>query len=332
MRIGDMEELKHLFEGNDFIYSQEKVDMDKRLNSYVGKALSKGSIYRAFVPFDSDSSKYKLRPVILLEDSSPLSKEVEVLLCTTAITKSFNIPSKNEYKLYQIPQPKYPILNWRANGFDSPAYVVISKNRYTNDYFTYIKKEHILEPMNARNYNNYNEFLIDDNQYEEILEYIGSVKQGRVSPKNPKADPKSESFDWKTMQIPKEAWEEYRNKSLAKDKEKEETRAIQKEERLKQEFKNLRLYYLYDKDSKAVGDMSYSARIFKGDKPKRYKVTRDWKTYETYMGKYFPIIDSIEIEDKFYSKLPTMNKEETLELKEHILSDEELKIFLEESL
>ena len=88
--------------------------------------------------------------------------------------------------------------------------------------------------MNARNYNNYNEFLIDDNQYEEILGYIDSVKQGRVSPKNPKADPKSESFDWKTMQIPKEDWEEYRNKSLAKDKEREETKAIQKEEKLKE--------------------------------------------------------------------------------------------------
>ena len=78
--------------------------------------------------------------------------------------------------------------------------------------------------------------------------------------------------------------------------------------------------------------MSYSAKIFKDDRPKRYKVTRDWKTYETYMGKYFPIIDSIDIEDKFYSKLPTSNKEETAELKEHILSDEELRIFLDESL
>lgn len=332
MRIGDMEELKHLFEGNDFIYSQEKVDMDKRLNSYVGKALSKGSIYRAFVPFDSDSSKYKLRPVILLEDSSPLSKEVEVLLCTTAITKSFSIPSKNEYKLYQIPQPKYPILNWRNNGFDSPAYVVISKNRYTNDYFTYIKKEHILEPINARNYNNYNEFLIDDNQYEEILGYIDYVKQGRSFPKNPKADPKSESFDWKTMQIPREAWEEYRNKSLAKDKEREETKAIQKEEKLKQEFKNLRLYYLYDKDSKAVGDMTYSEKIFKDNRPRKCKKTKDWATYESYMGKYFSVIDNIqdEINPKYKDMLPT--KKEVMELKEHILSDEELRIFLEESL
>ena len=38
-----------------------------------------------------------------------------------------------------------------------------------------------------------------------------------------------------------------------------------------------------------------------------------------------------EIEDKFYSRLPTSNKEETIELNEHILSDEELRIFLDES-
>ena len=50
------------------------------------------------------------------------------------------------------------------------------------------------------------------------------------------------------------------------------------------------------------------------------------------MWKYFPVIDSIDIEDKFYSKLPTSNKEETIELKEHLLSDEELRIFLDESL
>ena len=92
--------------------------------------------------------------------------------------------------------------------------------------------------------------------------------------------------------------------------EKRDVYAKQKEEKLKQEFKNLRLYYLYDKDSKAVGDMSYSARIFKGDKPKRYKVTRDWKTYETYMGKYFPIIGSMkdEIEDKFIRYLFPLNQ------------------------
>ena len=66
----------------------------------------------------------------------------------------------------------------------------------------------------------------------------------------------------------------------------------------------------------------------------RFLIHKCLKTYETYMGKYFPIIGSMkdEIEDKFYSKLPTMNKEETLELKEHILSDEELRIFLDESL
>lgn len=326
-----MEELEHLFEGSDFIYSQERVDRDRRRNSYTGKTLSKGSIYRAFVPFGTDIYKYKLRPVILLEDSLPNSNEVRVLPCTTAITKEYKDSLKKEYKLYQIPQPKYPILNWRSNGFDSPAYVIISKNKNTDDYYTVIKKEHILEPIGVRNYNNYSEFFMNKAQYEEILGYLDTIKQGYFSPKNPKVDPKSNYFDWKTLQIPEAEWDEYRKKALEKDKEREETKAVQKEERLKQEFKNLRLYYLYDKNSKAVGDMSYSAKIFKGDKPKRYKVTKDWNAYESYMGKYFPIINELknEIVPEYFSLLPTEN---TNEFKEHILSDEELKKFIENSL
>ena len=320
--------MEHFLEGSTYIYTQDKVDNDPRRGYFTGRKLSERGLYRAFIPFNSDPSKYKIRPILLLEDSSITDIHVNVLMFTTAI-----VGTEGGYKFNQIPDLKYPILNWKSNGFDTPSYVVFSYDEDTMNYYSEIDKSLILEPISARGNHTYSEFLMNTNQYNEILKAL-KLKRNRdiLSKVNPKADPKSESFDWKTMQIPKEAWEEYRNKSLAKDKEKEETRAIQKEERLKQEFKNLRLYYLYDKDSKAVGDMSYSARIFKGDKPKRYKVTRDWNTYETYMGKYFPIIDSIEIEDKFYSKLPTMNKEETLELKEHILSDEELRIFLDESL
>lgn len=321
--------LSHFQEGNTYVYTQDKVNKDRRLNSYNGKFLSRGSIYRAYISFKDSPNQYKIRPVIILNDSNYTDKEVNVIPCTTAIT------SDNNFKLNQVPYLKYPILEWKQNGFDDPAYAIIDYDKASQDYYLTIDKRYILEPMLARNTRSYKEFLMTSIQFKEILKALIFIKKGiPITRVNSKADPKSESFDWKTMQIPREAWEEYRNKSLAKDKEKEETRAIQKEERLKQEFKNLRLYYLYDKDSKAVGVMSYSARIFKGDKPKRYKVTRDWKTYETYMGKYFPIIGSMkdEIEDKFYSKLPTMNKEETLELKEHILSDEELRIFLDESL
>ena len=318
--------LTPLQEGSTYVSSKEEVNKDWRLHSYDGKSISIGSIYRAYIPFKDSPYQYKIRPVIVLNNSSYNDKEVNVIPCTTAITLN---------KLNQIPYLKYPLLEWRQNGFDSPAYAVIDFDTVSQGYYITLEKKYILEPMLARNKKDYREFLMTPLQFKEILKALSFVKKGiPITKVNPKVDPKSESFDWKTMQIPKEAWEEYRNKSLAKDKEREETRAIQKEERLKQEFKNLRLYYLYDKDSKAVGDMSYSARIFKGDKPKRYKVTRDWNTYETYMGKYFPVISSMkdEIEDKFYSKLPTMNKEETLELKEHILSDEELKIFLDESL
>lgn len=327
-----MEGVKHLFEGNDYVFTQEKVDSDRRVGTYMGRTLSKGSIYRAFVPFDSDSSKYKLRPVILLGDSLSTSNKIDVLICTTAITEKLNKSIEKEYKVYQIPKPKYPILNWKNNGFDIPAYVVISKNRNTNDYYVSIEKKYVLEPIYARNYNNYNEFLMDSSQYEEILEYLNSVKHNNLSPKNSKADPKSKYFDWKTMQIPEFAWKAYRKEFLDKDKEEKEVKALQKEEKLKQDFKNLRLYYLYDKDSKSVGDMSYSEKIFKDNRPRRCKKTKDWTTYESYMGKYFSVIDSIqdEINPKYKDMLPT--KKEVMELKEHILSDEELRIFLEESI
>ena len=327
-----MEGVKHLFEGNDYVFTQEKVDSDRRVGTYMGRTLSKGSIYRAFVPFDSDSSKYKLRPVILLGDSLSTSNKIDVLICTTAITEKLNKSIEKEYKIYQIPKPKYPILNWKSNGFDSPAYVVISKNRNTDDYYVSIEKKYVLEPIYARNYNNYNEFLMDSSQYQEILGYLNSVKHNNLSPRNSKADPKSKYFDWKTMQIPEFAWKAYRKEFLDKDKEEKEVKALQKEEKLKQDFKNLRLYYLYDKNSTSVGDMTYSEKIFKDNRPRRCKKTKDWATYESYMGKYFSVIDSIqdEINPKYKDMLPI--KKEVMELKEHILPDEELRIFLEESL
>ena len=312
-----------LQEGNTYVFSKEEVNRDWRLHSYDGKSISIGSIYRAYVPFKDSPYQYKIRPVIVLNNSSYNDKEVNVIPCTTAITPN---------KLNQIPYLKYPLLEWRQNGFDSPAYAVIDFNTFSQEYYITLEKKYILEPMLARNKNDYREFLMTPLQFKEILRALSFVKKGiPITRVNPKADPKSELFDWNTMQIPKEAWEEYRNKSLAKDKEREETKASQKEERLKQEFRNLRLYYLYDKNSKTVGDMSYSAKIFKGDKPKRYKVTRDWDTYESYMGKYFPIIDKMkdEISPEYLSQLPTENKNK---LKEYILSDEELKKFIEDSL
>lgn len=319
--------LNHFQEGNTYVYTQDKVNKDRRLNSYNGKFLSRGSIYRAYISFKDSPNQYKIRPVIILNDSNYTDKEVNVIPCTTAIT------SDNNFKLNQVPYLKYPILEWKQNGFDDPAYAIIDYDKASQDYYLTIDKRYILEPMLARNTRSYKEFLMTSIQFKEILKALIFIKKGiPITRVNSKADPKSEFFDWKTMQIPKEVWEEYRNKSLKKDKKKEEIKALQKEEKLKQDFKNLRLYYLYDKDSKSVGDMSYSEKIFKDNRPRRCKKTKDWATYESYMGKYFSIIDSIqdEITPKYKDMLPT--KKEIMELKEHILSDEELRIFLEKSL
>lgn len=319
--------LSHFQEGNTYIYTQDKVNRDKRLHSYEGKFLSRGSIYRAYIPFKESPYQYKIRPVIVLNNSNYTDREVNVIPCTTAIV------SDSEYRLNQIPYFKYPLLEWKQNGFDAPAYAVIDFDKSSQEYYSTIDKMYILEPILARNENNYKEFLMTPLQFKEVLKALSFAKRGiPITKVNPKADPKSDMFDWKTMQIPKEVWEEYRDNSLKEDKEKEEIRTLQKGERLKQEFKNLRVYYLYDKNSKSVGNMIYSAKIFKEDNPRRYKTTSDWKTYESNMGKYFPIIDEMkdDIADDFYSKLPTKN--EDIELKEHILSDEELKAFLEESI
>ena len=73
-------------------------------------------------------------------------------------------------------------------------------------------------------------------------------------------------------------------------------------------------------------------KIFKDNRPRRCKKTKDWVTYESYMGKYFSVIKSLqdEINSDYKDMLPI--KKETTELKEYILSDEELRTFLEESL
>ena len=49
--------------------------------------------------------------------------------------------------------------------------------------------------------------------------------------------------------------------------------------------------------------------------------------------RYFGIVKSYihSVRFTYVKMLPTMNEEETVELKEHILSDEELRIFLDES-
>ena len=319
--------LSHFQEGNTYVYTQEKVNKDRRLNFYNGKFLSRGSIYRAYIPFKESPNQYKIRPVIILNDSNYTDKEVNVIPCTTAITSDSN------FKLNQVPYLKYPILEWKQNGFDDPSYAIIDYDKDSQDYYLTIDKRYILEPMLSRNTMNYKEFLMTSIQFKEILKVLIFLKKGiPITRVNSKADPKSEFFDWKTMQVPKDAWEEYRNKSLAKDKEREEAKALQKEEKLKQDFKNLRLYYLYDKDSKSVGDMTYSEKIFKDNRPRKCRKTKDWATYEAYMGKYFSVIDNIqdEINPKYKDMFPT--KKEVMELEEHILSDEELRIFLEESL
>lgn len=326
-RIGNMG-MEHFLEGSTYIYTQDKVDNDPRRGYFTGRKLSERGLYRAFIPFNSDSSKYKIRPVLLLEDSSITDIHVNVLMFTTAI-----VGTEGGYKFNQIPDLKYPILNWKSNGFDTPSYVVFSYDEDTMNYYSEIDKSLILEPISARGNHTYSEFLMNTNQYNEILKALKLKRNGDILSKvNPKADPKSESFDWKTMQIPEFAWKAYRKEFLDKDKEEKEVKALQKEEKLKQDFKNLRLYYLYDKDSKSVGDMTYSEKIFKDNRPRKCKKTKDWATYESYMGKYFSVIDNIqdEITPKYKDMLPT--KKEVMELKEHILSDEELRIFLEESL
>lgn len=326
-RIGNMG-MEHFLEGSTYIYTQDKVDNDPRRGYFTGRKLSERGLYRAFIPFNSDSSKYKIRPVLLLEDSSITDIHVNVLMFTTAI-----VGTEGGYKFNQIPDLKYPILNWKSNGFDTPSYVVFSYDEDTMNYYSEIDKSLILEPISARGNHTYSEFLMNTNQYNEILKALKLKRNGDILSKvNPKADPKSKYFDWKTMQIPEFAWKAYRKEFLDKDKEEKEVKALQKEEKLKQDFKNLRLYYLYDKDSKSVGDMTYSEKIFKDNRPRKCKKTKDWATYESYMGKYFSVIDNIqdEINPKYKDMLPT--RKEVMELKEHIFSDEELRIFLEESL
>lgn len=318
--------MEHLLEGNTYVFTQEKVDRDSRKGYYNGKKLSERGLYKAFIPFKSDPSKYKIRPVLLLEDSSAMDTQVNVLLFTTAIS------DRDNYKFNQIPELKYPILNWRTNGFDTPSYVVFSYDEDTMNYYSVIGKDLILEPISARGNRAYDEFLMSTNQYIEILRALKSKRNGDpLSKVNSKVDPKSEYFDWKTMQIPEDSWKEYRKEVSERDKNKEEIKVQQKKDKLKQDFKNLKMFYLYNKGSKSVGEMTYSGKIFKDDKPKRYKKTTDWDIYESYMGKYFPVIEELkdEISSEFLPQLPTENPDNTKKFKEHILSDGELRAFLE---
>ena len=321
-----------LREGNSRVFSREEVEKDSRLHTYDKKPLSKGSLYRAYVPFVDDPDTFKPRPVLVLSNIGEKETDVKVVPFTSAITYKEKGTLKEKYALNKVPHYKYPVLNWKENYFDVPVYAVIDYNTVSEDYYVIVEKSYFLESITAKNFKKYSEYIMDESQFKEIREVLKCKRKRKsVSEVNPKTDPKLKYFDWKTMQIPYSEWMEYRKKSLTKDKEREETKAIQKEEKLKQEFRNLRLYYLYDVNSRSMGEQH--GNIFKDGKSKKYTILKDWDTYETYMGKYFPIISSMkdEIEGNFYSKLPTMNEEETVELKEHILSDEELRIFLDES-
>lgn len=307
-----------LKEGNSYVFSKKEVEEDSKLHSYDGKPLSKGSIYRAYVPFTDSLDEFKPRPVLVLSKVDKDDTNVKVIPFTSAITHKEEGDLKEKYTLNKVPHYKYPVLNWKNNYFDVPVYAVIDYNTVSRDYYVTLEKSYFLEPITARKFNNYSEYIMDESQFKEIREVLKCKRKGkRVSEVNPKTDPKSKYFDWKTMQIPYSEWMKYRKDILEKDKE---------------DFKTLRLYYLYDKDSTSVGDMTRSEKIFKDNRPRKCRKTKDWATYEAYMGKYFSVIKSLqdEINSDYKDMLPI--KKETTELKEHILSDEELRTFLEESL
>lgn len=331
-------DLISLQEGDNHIYTQEQVDKDKRVGTYDGRFLPKGGIYRAFVPFKEAPHLYKSRPVIIFSSSLAPSEIVEIIPITSAITEDGSDPNSvyeiGEYKFHQIPFFKYPILEWKENYLEDPSYAVIDRDKKTGEYYTKLDKKYILEPITA-----HNDSLMTESQFEEIFNVIDSLsmRENPFETLDPKLDTDSKYFDWETMGIPESDWKKYREDLLTGKIKKEKEQKISKyrkllRNRLKKEFKNLRVYYLYDINSRSMGEQH--DKIFKNGGNRKYIVLKDWNTYESYMGKYFPIISSMkdEIEDKFYSKLPTMNKEETIELKEHILSDEELRIFLDESL
>lgn len=322
-----------LREGNPHVFSREEIEKDSRLHSYDRKPLSKGSLYRAYVPFVDDPDTFKPRPVLVLSNIGEEDTDVKVVPFTSAITYKEEGDLKEKFALNKVPHYKYPVLNWKNNYFDVPVYAVIDYNIVSEDYYVLLEKSYFLESIIAKNFKKYSEYIMDEFQFKEIKEALKCKRRRKpVSEVNPKADPKSKYFDWKTMQIPYQEWREYRKKALEENKEREEIKAVQEEERLKQEFRNLRLYYLYNKNPRSKGEQH--GKIFKDGKSRTYMVLKDWDTYESYMGKYFPVIDSMkdEISLEYLSQLPTINEEETVGLKEHILSDEELRIFLEESL
>lgn len=348
-----------LQEGDNHIYTQEQVDRDSRTGTYNGKSLPKRGIYKAFVPLKENPHLYKVRPVIMFSNSLGDSKKVDIIPVTSSVTNENDISNNSgasktiEYKFYQIPFFKYPILKWRENFLEIPSYAVIDYNKGTKDFYSTLDKRYILEPIKARKHKDYNEFLMDEPQFNEILNIIDSLSIGEnpFEDLNPKLDPYSEYFDWRTMGIPEFEWKKYR-----KDVFTGKTEGISKEQYidlkkdpnnknkpkiswyrlllrndLKREFMHLNRYYLYNLNSRIMGEQYGKILTGKDTRSKKYVVLKDWNTYESHMGKYFPIINELknEIVPEYFSLLPTEN---TNEFKEHILSDEELKKFIEDSL